>query len=193
MVLKLGKFIGRGMDRACYENPQNPNTCFKVSSVEHSRQTLREASYFKYLKKKGVEPSFMPKFYKFWREDDNFIIEQEYIHPGQDESVVDLSSYVRNSTDQELEELQERLNLVKEEMIALNVIVSDMRPMNFFVVKTVKGIKRIVIFDGYGTPEFLPLPNYCRFFGKKKIERQWKKFLRYFSAELSKRVSSDKN
>lgn len=192
MVLKLGKFIGRGMDRACYENPQNLNTCFKVSKLDHSKQTLREASYFKYLKKKGVEPSFMPKFYKFWREEDCFVIEQEYIRPSQGESVVDLSSYVRHSTEKELEELKAKLNRLKEEMIALNVIVSDMRPMNFFVVKTVNGIKRIVIFDGYGTPEFLPLPNYCRFFGKKKIERQWRKFLKYFSAELSKRVSDNK-
>ena len=134
----------------------------------------------------------MPKFYKFWREEDCFVIEQEYIRPSQGESVVDLSSYVRHSTEKELEELKAKLNRLKEEMIALNVIVSDMRPMNFFVVKTVNGIKRIVIFDGYGTPEFLPLPNYCRFFGKKKIERQWRKFLKYFSAELSKRVSDNK-
>ena len=45
----FGKLIGKGMERACYENMDNPNTCFKVSRKEHSKQTIREGAYFKYL------------------------------------------------------------------------------------------------------------------------------------------------
>ena len=36
---------------------------------------------------------------------------------------------------------------------------------------------RYVVIDGYGSPEWIPLPNYCRFFGRRKIQRQWRKFM----------------
>lgn len=33
-----------------------------------------------------------------------------------------------------------------------------------------------MIIDGVGVPEFIPISKMFRFFGKRKIERQWKKF-----------------
>ena len=187
MSVTLGKYIGRGMDRSCYENPENPDTCFKVSKKDRSKQTLREAAYFKFLKRRRIEPSFMPKFYGLWELDDNFVLEQEYIHPRQGEKVVDLATYLREIPEERISSLETELLQIKEEMIRLNVIVSDMRPLNFFVVTRGDEIQRIVIFDGYGTPEFFPLPNYCPFFGKRKINRQWQKFMKYYQVEKAKR------
>ena len=189
MSLKLGKFLGRGVERFCYENPDNPKTCFKVSKKKLSKQTLREVSYFRYLQKKGIQPSFMPEFIGLYETDDSYILEQEYFKSDAKTQVYGLKDYISLASDEELLNLESYLPKIKTEMLALNVIVSDMRTTNFLVVIKDSTISRVIIFDGYGAPEFLHLPNICPFLGKLKIERQWKKFLRYYSVEKEKRGS----
>ena len=67
---RLGKFLGRGVERFCYENLNNPNTCLKVSKKSLCKQTKREVSYFHYLNKRNIHPSFMPKFIALYETQD---------------------------------------------------------------------------------------------------------------------------
>lgn len=189
MVPQLGKFLGRGVERFCYENLNNPNTCLKVSNKKLSKQTLREVAYFRFLQKKGIQPSFMPKFIQLHETNDSYILEQQYFKSNQEITVIGLREYIATASDSELEQLEQFLPKVKQEMLYLNVIVSDMRTTNFLVISKDSTISRVIIFDGYGAPEFLHLPNICPFLGKLKIERQWKKFLRYYTVEKDKRGS----
>lgn len=183
----LGKFLGRGVERFCYENLNNPGTCLKVSKKTLSKQTLREVSYFRYLQKKGIQPSFMPKFIGLHENNDSYILEQEYFKSNQTQVVTGLKDFIAQAKDEDIRELENFLPKIKEEMVRLNVIVSDMRTTNFLVITQDKKISKVIIFDGYGAPEFLHLPNICPLLGKLKIERQWKKFLRYYSTEKNKR------
>ena len=187
MEFSYGKFLGRGVDRWCYENRDNPNTCLKVSKKNQSKQTYREVAYFSYLKRKGITPSFMPKFYGLYEYEDSYIMEQEYIRSDEKHDAIDLREFISIATQDQLQQLEKRLGELKEEMLSLNVIVSDMRTSNFMVLLCGANIERIVIFDGYGVPELIPLANIFRCCGKAKIERQWKKFWSYYAIEMSKR------
>lgn len=42
--------VGKGRDRVCYEHPNNANLCIKIS-ITNDKQSKREVSYFKFLKK----------------------------------------------------------------------------------------------------------------------------------------------
>ena len=186
--LHIGEMIGKGMERACFRNSQNPQSCYKVSHISHSKQTIREINYFRYLRKRNVNPSFMPKFFDAYKSGNYVIIEQELLCNSDKFVYITLSEFISCASDEELKTLNKFLDKLLHEMLQLNVIVSDIRPGNIMLeLKQNRQINKVYIFDGYGAPEFIPLPNYFHFLGKLKILRQWKKFQRYFQRELSKR------
>ena len=73
----FGKVIGRGMERICYANPNNPKTCFKVSRLGHDVQSRREIHYFNFLKKRNISADFLPTYYGF-KKTNEFL--QERLH-----------------------------------------------------------------------------------------------------------------
>lgn len=186
----FGRILGQGMERICYENTDNPCTCFKVSSKEHCKQTLREGAYFKYLRNRNIFPSFMPKFIGLYETEDSYIIEQELIQDTKEIKTQTLRDFILHATDDQMNDLQAVLVSTFNEMLALNIIVSDMRTTNIFVLSHHGVPYKLVIFDGYGAPEFIPFPNYIRFFGERKIKRQLKKFKRYYEEDLKKRLDN---
>ena len=112
------------------------------------------------------------------------IIEQELFVSDDSTRAMLLGDYVKQASKAEIAQLELKLKEIKNEMIQKNIIISDIRPANMMVLeKSNEGLKRIVFLDGFGSPEFIPLPIYCPYFGKKKIERQWKKFCRYYYNE----------
>ncbi|MCZ4065153.1 PhoP regulatory network YrbL family protein [Oxalobacter sp. JAC-2022] len=73
------RVIGQGTERTCYQHPENPARCVKIIRKSRFKQTLREISYFGYLKRKGVPFDHLPRFYGKI-EGEGFIgIEQELI------------------------------------------------------------------------------------------------------------------
>lgn len=71
--------IGKGTERTCYLNPADKTHLVKISPRTNAKQTLREISYFGYLKRKGVPFDHLPRFYGKI-EGEGFIgIEQELI------------------------------------------------------------------------------------------------------------------
>ena len=145
MAPKLGKIIGSGTERVCYENPANPNTCLKVSKKDHSIQTVREIKYFKFLQKKKIQASFLPKFYGSYVDDKYVIIEQEYLRPDSETETVLLRAYIRGASQEDFIQLEQKLQEVKNEIMRLNVIISDIRTGNILLfVNRNKVVTRIV-------------------------------------------------
>lgn len=182
--IELGEFLGSGMERKCFANPHNASSCYKISLKTQSKQTIREVNYFKYLQKKNITPSFMPKFLNFFELEDRFILEQERIRTTHSKKVILLREFLATATKSDILALKRKLLDIKREMLDLNVIVSDMRTTNSFVILENKEITRIVFFDGYGPPTLIPLDKYFKFFGNQKINRQWNKFQKKINLEI---------
>ena len=185
----FGKLIGYGTERRCYENLDNSQTCLKVSKLSACTQTQREIKYFKLLTKRGVHPNFLPKFYGSFTLKDQIGFEQEYLRSTDKLRAVTLKQYILEASQEQFLKIEHLLENIKQEMIRFNVIVSDMRTGNtLLLVDNQQKINRIVFVDGFGSPEFIPLPIYCPFFGRMKIERQWKKFMKKYQAEKAFRL-----
>ena len=187
--IRFGKFLGRGAERFCYENLDNPFTCLKVSKKTLCKQTKREVAYFRFLEKRNIHPSFMPKFVALHETEDSYVLEQEYFRTVGTTQVLTVQKYVSLATCEVLKVVDKLLDDVKNEMIYFNIIVCDLRTTNFLVLVENDVPKRVVIIDGYGSPEFIPLPNWIPFLGKLKIERHWKKLMRFYSIDKSRRTS----
>ena len=183
MQFHFGKLLGKGMERLCYENLDNPNTCLKVSDKSRSKQTLKETKYFTYLQKKGVGPSFMPKFFGLHETENKYVLEQECFYSHDDIEVIGLREFIKQASDEQIQQMDLKLQEVEKEMLALNVIVTDMRTTNCLAILQNGNVIRLVIFDGYGSPEFFPIANYCPFWGKLKIKRQWVKLWERYNTD----------
>lgn len=59
-------------------------------------------------------------------------------------------------------------------MIENNIICCDLSTSNILKVKNEK-VEKLVVIDGFGYSELVPLCEYVRLIGRKKIERQWDK------------------
>lgn len=187
--LQIGEIIGKGSERICFAHKNNPTRCYKVSHKALSKQTKREIEYFQYLKKQQKSPSFMPKFYAAYESGDYFIIEQDLLINNKNYRYLTLHEFILQATDSNILMLEQKLIELKKEMIKLNVITCDMRTTNIMVELKDDSLNQIYIFDGYGAPEMLHLPNYLPLLGRWKIQRQWKKFQRYYQQDLQRRSS----
>ena len=167
-------YFSRGSDKVCYVSDKHPGCLLKLSPLERETQMLREIQYFEFLKKRGIEPSFMPKFYGRCSDEKHVGFVQELLAG---ERVKPLYSILKSRYQTSLAAVEDALLDLKREMLEKNIIILDLHGANIIGDEETL---RFWVIDGYGTPEFIPLPKYSRFFGRLKIERQWAKFvLRY--------------
>ena len=174
--------IGKGMERTCYLNPDDPSRLVKISLAGNTRQTEREIRYFRFLMNRGVPFDHIPQFYGEIHGDGFIGFEQEYVrdfHTPESESppAMALLSYLSSPLSQEqTEELQAALDELKAYLLRYNIIPSDLDVDNIVIKRVPSGI-RLVLIDGFGSTELIPASNFFRFIGNRKIIRKWEKFL----------------
>lgn len=140
------------------------------------------------MQKRGIEASFIPKFYGAFETDDCIGYEQECFlikeNGGIYDDVLPFDRYILSKPN-EIEKIKIELMALKSEMVNKNIICSDLSASNVLKVSGDEKNNKIVVIDGYGPSELLPLCQYVKFLGKMKLERQWNKFERrirkYFS------------
>lgn len=172
--------IGQGEERSCYLNPDDPSRMVKFSPINQSTQTRREIRYFNELIRKGIPFDCIPLYYGEIHEKDRLGIEQEYIadEPGSTRRAPTVNEYVsRPLTAEEIAEFRKAYSQLKDYLLRYNVIPANLALLNIVVSKTASGI-RLVMVDGVGGTELIPLSNWFRFFGKRKINRKWEKLTR---------------
>lgn len=184
----IGKEIGCGSERKCYIKALDPCRCLKISKRQNSDQTIREIKYFEFLQKRGIEASFIPKFYGAFETDDCIGYEQECFlikeNGGIYDDVLPFDRYILSKPN-EIEKIKIELMALKSEMVNKNIICSDLSASNVLKVSGDEKNNKIVVIDGYGPSELLPLCQYVKFLGKIKLERQWNKFERRIRKHFS--------
>lgn len=145
---------------------------------------------FKFLKKRGISSSFIPAFIDNFETKEEIIIEQELItdHPEQNLFAFRVEEFVADASDKQLAKLEQLFRELYRELKDKNIIISDLHAGNMMIYCDEAGnIKRLIVVDGFGSPEAIPLAKYFRYFGRKKIDRQWAKFRRTFDATWQRR------
>ena len=169
--------VGRGDERVCYENPNDPMRCVKGSRKEKCKQSKREIRYFQYLVKRDVPFIHIPEFYGVVETDTLIGIDQQLIKSPSGDQPLDIRHYLKLQLSKaEQEEFWQALAELKGYLLKYNVIPCDLVMSNILIVKEKDGIRSVMV-DGFGATEFLGLSNYFRYIGRKKIERKWKRFI----------------
>ena len=174
--------IGKGMERTCYLNPDDPSRLVKISLDGNTRQTEREIRYFRFLIARGIPFDHIPKFYGEIHGDGFIGFEQECICDSTDPEngrppAMILWQYLSHPLSQEqIQELQAALDELKAYLLRYNIIPSDLDVDNIVVQHVPSGI-RLFLIDGFGSTELIPVSNFIHFIGNRKIIRKWEKFI----------------
>lgn len=185
-----GIVIGRGAEKTCYLHRQNGGHCLKVSSKFKCSQIVREIEYFEYLEKKKIRTNFLPKYFGSFECGELIGFEQECFlnetSGGMCKSATTLKNYILDINVSD-EDISRHLNALKCEMLKSCIVCGDLHGENILAINE-EGKWRLVIIDGFGVPEFVPLPMYFKWFRKRKILRQWEKLERRLKAIFTERL-----
>ncbi|GHX99871.1 hypothetical protein VCSRO161_2721 [Vibrio cholerae] len=115
--------IGRGNERVCYQNPDDPSRCVKVSRKEKSKQSQREIRYFQYLVKRQVAFTHIPRFYSVIQTDRYLGLEQERVLDSQGKQPPDLYHYLcQPLSNKQQREFWLAMDMLKDYLIRYNII-----------------------------------------------------------------------
>ena len=182
------RFIGGGSERKCYQDPHDPTRLIKISPKDNAKQTRREIEYYQHLIDHKVPFDHIPRFYgKF--EQGNFIgVEQELIlaSPGSSDRAPRLQEFLDKSPSEvEISELHIALDKLKGYLMKWNIVVNDLQISNIVVQKNENGI-RLVIIDGLGGTELIPLSHWFKSVCRQKTSRHWVKLCRKITRQNPK-------
>lgn len=185
------EIIGVGSERCCFINPKDSSRCIKVSKKGKCSQTMRDIKYFEYLQRREIKIEELPVFYGKFETKDFIGYEQECILSkhlgGEYDSVCSIGEYIENPENDVLI-IKEKLEKLKFSLMHNNIICCDLSASNVLVAKR-KNELRLVVIDGYGPTEFIPLWKW-KCFGKRKIERQWGRFKIRLTENFRKRFEN---
>ena len=119
----------------------------------------------------------MPKYYGSF-EDSRFIGYEQELFWNKEGTAMTVLQFLTVASDQQIQDLENELEKLKNELFRLNIIVSDLAPSNIAIQLDQFGkITRMVIIDGLGSAELIPIAKLIPLFGKLKLNREWTKFL----------------
>ena len=176
--------VGQGEERTCYLNPDDPARMVKFSALNQSTQTRREIRYFHSLIRKGIPFDGIPRYYGIIHDTNRLGIEQEYIadEPGSTRPAPTLGEYVcRPLEANEIAAFRQACDHFKHYLLRWNIIPANLALGNVVVQRSPDGL-RLVMVDGIGGTEWIPLANWFRVFGRRKIHRKWNKLVRKLNA-----------
>ena len=174
------RLIGGGSERKCYQDPLNPARLIKISPKNNAKQTRREIEYYQHLIDHKVPFDHIPLFYGKFEQDNYIGVDQEMIlaSPSSSDRAPRLEEFLDTSPSKaEISELHIALDKLKNYLMKWNIVVNDLQISNIVVQKKDNGI-RLVIIDGLGGTELIPLSHWFKSICQQKITRHWAKLCR---------------
>lgn len=183
--LATWRLIGGGSERKCYQDPQDPARLIKVSPKQDAKQTLREIEYYRYLMDHKVPFDHIPLFYGKFEQDGLIGIEQELIldSPGSTEPAQHLHKYLDQPlSDAQIAGLHQAFAKFKDYLMKWDIVISDLQLSNVVVHKNGDSI-HLVMIDGLGSTELIPVSRWFKRICRQKTDRHWAKFCRKITRE----------
>jgi hypothetical protein len=163
--------IGKGRDRICYEHPTAYEKCIKISKA-NDKQSMREMSYFSFLKRKNTDLSKISIFLDSVKTSKGlgyaFLLIRD--HDGKVSKTLLQSLQSKDFTTDEIRPL---LSDLKEYLINNKILVKDISPSNISCQKTVEGINLMIIV-GVSNSNINPLTIRLDTLINAAIDKAWK-------------------
>ncbi|WP_299228817.1 YrbL family protein [uncultured Psychroserpens sp.] len=178
IIINDEDYIAEGFARKCYLHPDNNQLCIKIGKPEVEEVHLyKEIKYYEKISKKDKNKFDYP-FYAMYHGTVDTNYGEGFVYDlVKDETTLKISKTLLDYllmddspfSDDQLFEAVQRL---KHQMIKHRVFVGDCRARNICCQVLKDGSIQLVIIDGIGHRDFLPLADWFGYFAKKKVERR---------------------
>lgn len=170
--------IGSGRHRECYQHPEDPSLCIKITVRGDAREDIREQKYYKILEKRGGCWDIVARYYGIIDTQKGPGGVYDLVHDYDGSISRSVEAYCTDShvTEDIYDQMCLALGAAYERMRQYGLLTLDLQPYNLLFQRTCETEGRIIIIDNIGTNDFIPICYYSRFFARMKIRRKWRKF-----------------
>jgi len=180
--LESASVVGKGLHRVCYAHPQDERLCVKVLLQLQSKTPLieaeREAKYYRFLDKKNVPWTMLPKFHGevLTNRGQGYIFDLIRDYDGEISKT--LKHYLASpiETNNYYEGLSAAFDLLRGYLLAWKIVTMTIKAKNILYQKLNQREGRLVIIDNIGHSDFIPVCDYIDFMAERKIRRKWRRF-----------------
>jgi hypothetical protein len=177
--------IGTGRRRRCFQHPDDPGKCVKVSYRIGEREmgSKREEAYYRKYERRGCSLQHLAKFYGTVETNQGLGYVFELVRDADGSISPSLGELVRGGVP--VDELKNELVELRDYMFTEGVIAGDFNQGNILVQQQEGGRRKLVIIDGLGNSDFVKVADYLKPFRDRKLRRKWEKLwgrLKYYEA-----------
>jgi PhoP regulatory network protein YrbL len=176
--------IGTGTTRDCYTHPDEGEMCIKIAKPGNYKRCKREMKYFECLLKRNISWEMLSEFYGVVETDQGpgfvFCLVRDYT--GEVSRTLD-DCLMSESEAVDVETLMNAIDDLKKYLFDERIVVRDPKSWNIMYQKTSEEGRKLVIVDGVGNNDAIPLSHYVDYFAQRKIARKWNRFIRHLKRD----------
>ena len=176
--LQGARLIGKGSSRLCFEHPEDKTKCIKVVYTRKSSIIPEELKYYRFHEKRRISWEMMARNYGTVETSEGegavFSLARDY-----DGGVSKTLGYYFSSKDAMPPAVLvcRSLAAFRDYLLRERIIVRELKADNLVFMRLDRESARIVLVDGVGNNEFLPIANYSNLFAKRTLSKKWGKFM----------------
>jgi hypothetical protein len=176
--LSQAHLLGKGSSRACYLHPYDDRKCVKVTFSSRSDITSEEMKHYRRLMKRGISWDMLARAYGY--------VSTNYGEGAVFSLARDFNGEISRPFDYYLradglhllseKELLDALNAFRMYLFRERIVVRELKADNLIYQRLSSRAGKLILIDGVGNNEFLPVANYSVRFAWRTLKRKWKKF-----------------
>ena len=168
-------YIGKGGFQKCYIHPENDQLCLKIKIDKNHKDPRvdREIRYYKKIQKKKIQKPFFAKYYG--EQETNLGTASVYeLIKDETTNTVSLTLYdylkMENAPFSDAFFIS-KLQTLKQQMITHKVLARDIMGKNICCKILKDKSLELIIIDGIGHRDFIPLVEWLHPFTKRKVNK----------------------
>ncbi len=192
VIINEKDYIGKGGFQKCYIHPNNPNLCLKIRLKRTNKdpRVNREIKYYKKIQKNKALP-FIAKYHGELNTNMGVASVYDLVRDETTNKIaLTLHDYLKMENSLFTDEMfLAALNTLKTKLIKHKIIVRDLMGKNICCKIRKNNAVELVIVDGVGHRDFIPLVDWFSYFTKRKMDKIFIKKKLYSMREHKKWVS----
>lgn len=177
--LSKARFLGKGSSRVCYVHPEDDRKCVKVTYSGNMNVVRDEMKYYRRYVRRGVSWEMMARMYGYINTSIGQGVVFSLARDYDGEISKSLDTYLRSECGQlSAGALRHAIMEFRVYLFSQRIIVRELKPDNLIYQKLSPERGKLILVDGVGNNEFLPVADYSAIFANRTLSRKWKKFER---------------
>lgn len=177
--LDENQLMGFGKHHRCYRHPGDNSLCIKVLQPDrHSKVLRREISYYSHLTKRNIDWRHIARFHGEVKTQLGVGAVFERVRNADGSTASSLSQMLKAGTPPlDPAALAAEINRMMQNIYRQAIVLSDFNLRNLLWQVKADATHRLVIVDGIGHNDFIPLCEVIPRFAQRKIVRTWNRNL----------------